>query len=168
MTLLAVALRTLTVRVLLALACGLGCASVIFALWAVPHAGSQPPAQVFVLSSGFLPLFGISLIANTIITSGEIPKAQRDPLSMNAALYRRFARRSSRLVKTILATALALAVPLAATGVVTEAPTGLIGGVSLVFYVITVAMLVALLPRPHIDATKAGAPETPRQGSSAP
>jgi hypothetical protein len=148
MSLLVAALRTLAVRALLGLACGLGAASVVFAVWAVPHASSQPPAQVLALSSGFFPLFGIALIANTIITMGEIPKAQRDPLSINAALYRRFARRSSRRVKAILATVLALAVPLAATGVIAEAPTGLVGGVSLVFYVITVAMLVALLPEP--------------------
>lgn len=168
MTLLVAALLRVTVRVLLVLACGLGVASVIFALWAVPHAGTQPPAPAVVLFFGLLPLFGISLLANTVITMGEIPKNQRDPLSMNAALYRRFARRSSRRVKVTLATALALAVPLAATGVLAEAPTGLFGGASLAFYVVTVGMLIALLPAPHPDADETGPSETPRQRLSAP
>ena len=87
---------------------------------------------------------------------GGDPKAERDPLSINAALSRRFARRSSQRVKAILATVLVLAMPLAATGVIAKAPSGLLGGVSLEFYVITVAMLVALLPEPHIGAAKAG------------
>ena len=149
MRLLVTALQRITVRVLLVLACGVGTASVIFALWAVPHAGTAPPAAALVLCCGFMPLFGLSLLANTVITMGEIPKDQRDPLSMNAALYRRFARRSSHRVKTILAMALALGLLLAAAGVVTEAPTGLVGGVSLGFSVITVGMLIALLPEPH-------------------
>jgi hypothetical protein len=152
------ALGELTVQVLLALACALGVASLIFAVWAVPHAGTQPPALALALSDGLFPLFGISLIANTVITAREIPKDQRDPLSINAALYRRFARRSSRRVKAILATVLALAVPLEATSVVTEAPTGLFGGVILAFYVTTVAMLIALLPEPNLGGGDTRAP----------
>src|ERR1700712_5311811 len=64
--LLAAALRTLAIRALLVLTCALGAASVVSAVWAVPHASSQPPAQVLALSFGFLPLFLIAVIANTI------------------------------------------------------------------------------------------------------
>src|SRR4051794_16266720 len=57
MTRLVVALRRLAVRVVLVLACGLGAASVVFVVWAVPHASNELPAQALALSSGVFPLF---------------------------------------------------------------------------------------------------------------
>jgi xanthine/uracil permease len=143
------ALARLTVRVLLAVACALGVTSLIFAAWAVTQTGSRFPPLANVLFFGGLALGWVSIIANTVITVREIPKDQRNPLSMNAALYRRFAQRSSRRVRAILATVWVLGSTLGATGIFTSTPTRLLGGGMLGLYGIIVALFIALLPDPH-------------------
>lgn len=146
------ALTRLTVRVLLATAWALGVTSLIFALWAVAQTGTTLPPVAVVLFVGVLTLGWISIIANTVITSREIPKDQRNPLSMNAALYHRFVRRSSRRVRAILATVWVLGSALTATGIITSTPIRLAGGVLLGFYGVEIALLIALLPEPLTGA----------------
>jgi hypothetical protein len=152
------ALAKLTVRVLLAVACALGVTSLIFAVWVVTQTGTQFPPLAVVLSIGVLALGWISIIANTVSTTREIPKDQRNPLSMNAALYRRFARRSSRRVRQTLVTVWVLGSALTASGIFTSTPTRLVGGGLLAFYGIIIAMLIALLPEPHASAAETPAP----------
>lgn len=140
------ALVRLTTWALLVVACVLGVASLIFAVWAVPVTGTKLPAPAFALGAAVVALAWISIVANTVITAHEMPTGERDPLAVNAALYKRFVRRSSRGVRAILATVLVLATTLGTVGIATSAPVRLMAGMILSFSVIIIAMLVALLP----------------------
>ena len=146
------ALATLLVRVSLAIACALGATSLIFAVWAVARTGTQFPPLAAALSASVLALAWFSIIANTVISAREIPKDQRNPLSTNAALYRRFARRSSHRVRAILATVSVLGSILGAKGIVTSTPIRLVGGV------------IPGFVRHHHRYAHRAAPRAPRRG----
>ncbi|BEP15052.1 hypothetical protein acdb102_33630 [Acidothermaceae bacterium B102] len=148
------ALVRVAVQILLAIACAFGVTSLIFAGWTVTQTGDQLPPVAIVLFVGVLALAWVSILSNTVITTREIPKDQRDPISMNVALYRRFARRSSRKVRAVLATVWVLGSALGATGIATSTPLRLWGGVLLAFYGFNIAGLIALLPDPSLGGDK--------------
>jgi hypothetical protein len=150
------ALVRVAIQVMLAIACALGVMSLIFAGWTVTQTGNQLPPVAVVLFFGTLALAWVSILSDTVITTREIPKDQRNPISMNVALYRRFARRSSRQVRAVLATVWVLGLALGATGIATSTPLRLWGGVLLAFYGPIIAGLIALLPDPSV-----GGDETP-------
>ena len=150
------ALVRVAVQLMLAIACALGVTSLIFAGWTVTQTGNQLPPVAIMLLFGTLALGWVSILSNTVITTREIPKDRRNPISMNVALYRRFARRSSRQVQAVLATVWVLGSALGATGIATSTPLRLMGGVLLAFYGFDIAGLIALLPHQSF-----GGDETP-------